>query len=396
MPSPNLPVLRFLASLMIRHPEARSVAEGLPLPVAGALQSTHEAAVAQIGGYLSLAASEAQMAQLPKGSTFGADQQKCLVDLFLLARHAPESRPLVLDVFRTVPFAPFLFRGIRRVFKAAEAVDDAETFGLLARRFDEVRATYDARWGYVYVPALKRGVRTEDALGNEDSRLAWSAATRGYFRRRVSGDNCDALARLEIPPMSNSPQPACSKRTKTKSPAHAADITGSHAGRRRNALPLSLRTLCACTTSCTATGHRLETSSDALNWRYCGHRIEATAREEAYPRLWDAAPDTLLKLLTESTVEDVRAFAGRALMDNSAFCLDLPAYVIADLLTGDSDSAYEFGLEVARMQLARRGDAFHRLIPSPLRNGPQRRHRTGPNRPDPEACIGGGRRTDGR
>lgn len=344
--------------------EAKRIAEGLPLAVSGALQTNEAAAITQIGGYLALAAAQSQMARLPQGADFGAEQQQVLVDLFLLSHHAPEMRPLVLEVLRNVPFSAFLFRGLRRVFKAAEALDDAEVFAVFTRRFDETTQNFAARYGYIYNPATGRGMKRADAFGKDDTRVAWSDRTRAYFRRRIWRD---LRKRGELgDPAYVEMATAC--LLETGEGPHEPGMRSSFSWQARGVVethypPLSRRY--ALHHIMHGAGRRLRAKERSLSWQHAAPQaVEATEREEPFAALWDAQPDALLRLLLEADAEQVRGFAGRALIDNTAFCLDLPAETLSRLLRRDSDATYEFGLEVARVQLARRADTVGPLIPA--------------------------------
>lgn len=368
-PAVNIPARVAISCLSNSTVEAKRIAESLPLAVAGALQTNREAAVAQITGYLSLAANQAQMAKLPAGSDHGAEQQQTLIDLFLLSRHAAEARPLVMEVLRQTPFAPFLFRGLRRVFKAAEALDDAEAFALFAYRFDETRSNYAARYGWVYNPATGRGMAKADAIGKDDTRIAWSDKTRDYFRRRIwrdlrkRGDLKDpAYTELATACLLETGESEAGARTSSRYSWATRSVVTTHYPPMANRFALNH--------IMHGNGNRMEVRPGSLYWGNLGSApTEATMREEPYSRLWDANPDALLRLLMDAKAEKVRAFAGRALIDNTNFCLDLPAATIARLLRRDSDATYEFALEVARVQLARRADSVGALIPALFATG---------------------------
>lgn len=346
-----------LSELADPRAETRRLAEDLPLAVAGALQTNRKAAVSQIIGYMSLAASQAQMKTLPDGSDFGAEQQRVLLDLFILSRRAPESRPLFLEVLRQVPFSPFLFRGIRRIFKAAEALEDGPVFALLARRFDETSANFSSR-----------NFRRKDAFGREDSRVAWSSETRAYLRRRVWRD---LRKRGEISdPAYVDLAAACLLETEAENGEGTASRRYSWATRsvmRTHYPPLAKRY--AVHYAIHGTSARMLPKEPSLAWCYGGDPVPATTREEPWPDLWDARPDALLTLLLGAQSEQVLAFAGRALIDNTAFCLELDADALGQLLRRDSKATYEFALEISRIQLARRADAVNALIPALFATG---------------------------
>jgi len=351
--------------------EARRIAHELPPAVAGALQTSQDAAVTHIVGYLSLASHQAQMARLPSGSDYGAEQQKALVDLYLISRHARETRPLFLEVLRQTPFAPFLFRGLRRVFKAAEAFDDAEVFGLFGYCFDEKRSNYSSRYSYIYSAYSGVSGAKRDLLGKDDSRFAWSDKTREYFRRRIWRD-LRKRGELDDPAYVDMAT-ACLLETGEVSD----EILTSNRydwGRRQvikiSYPPMSQRF--ALHHIMHGAHDRIQVPENSLNWRYGGREPMPSDRREApFPHLWDARPDALLTVMLDASAEQIQTFASHALIENTAFCLDLPAATVIRLLRLNTDTAYNFALEVARMQLARRGDAVGPLIPALFATGKQ-------------------------
>ena len=370
-PAVNVPARIALSCLSNPTDEAKRLAENLPLAVAGALQTNRDAAVAQITGYMNLASSQALMAKLPAGSDYGAEQQQTLVDLFLISRHEPKARPLVMDVLRQTPFAPFLFRGMRQVFKAAEALDDAEVFGLFAYRFDETRSNYAARYGWIYNPATGRGMKKADAIGKDDTQVAWSDKTRDYFRRRIWRDlrkrgDLDDPAYVDL-------ATACLIQTGEVSDNLTSSSKYSWASRG------------LVTKTCPAIAHRfalhnimhgaaerLLVQENSLVWQFQlddPNPKHATSREAPYPHLWDARPDALLRILLEAEADVAQNFAFHALLDNTPYCLDIPAATITRLLRRDRYYTYHFALEIARVQLARRADTVGPLIPALFATG---------------------------
>ncbi len=350
--------------------EAKRIAYNLPPAVVGALQTNHEAAVAQIIGYMSIASTQAQILRLPKESDYGAEQQKALVDLYLLSRHAYESRSLFIDVLRQIPFAPFLFRGLRRVFKAAEAFDDAAVFGLFGYRFDETSSNFASNNWYLYDRYSGTAGSRSDLIGKEDSRLAWSDKTRAYFRRRIWRD-LRKRSQLNDPAYVDLAT-ACLMETDIVS--DEITTTSRYEWASNSVVKKSCPPICnrfALHHIMHGAHDRIMVPKNSLIWRYDGTREpkHSDRREEPFPHLWDARPDALLHLLTEAPAEQVQGFAAHALIENAPFCLDLPAAAVIRLLRRDTHSTYNFALEVARMQLARRGDTVGPLIPALFATG---------------------------
>lgn len=71
-------------------------------------------------------------------------------------------------------------------------------------------------------------------------------------------------------------------------------------------------------------------------------------REEAFPELWDRAPNALWEFFTESGATPVIEFAVKALRANRAFTTALPDAEIAAVLVGGHPLAQRFAFELAR------------------------------------------------
>ncbi len=84
-----------------------------------------------------------------------------------------------------IPLQPFIFRAVRRLYKAAEAADDADVLAVLGHRFDLVPPYTRESHGSFFVPHLRKYVQRESVLGKGDGSIAWSDRTRTYFRRRI-------------------------------------------------------------------------------------------------------------------------------------------------------------------------------------------------------------------
>ena len=333
--------------------EAARLRSGLPDRVRTALDGPdRDAAVSEILGYLQIAVTAAGSPN-SADSTNGADQQRALMDLYLLSRHAPQTRAIFLRVLELVPFKPFLFRAVRRVYKAAEAADDAEAIGLFCHRFDTEPPAVNTSYGHIYVAALGQYMAREEALGREDARVAWSGKTRTYFRRRI-WRQLRRIGALDDPAYVDLAAACLMRADEKDSTAFAttrrdwatAATTEQHypAMARRFAVHNILH----------GNGARLAYSGgDTLMWRFVAPAAsEATDREEPFAHLWDAAPDRVLSLLVKAKSEQVFAFASRILKDNQAFCLALPVALLARLVTTEGQARFNFALETVRAQFS--------------------------------------------
>ncbi len=359
-----------LSLLSSSEAEVARLRAALPEPVVDALQSARDATACQdVLDYLRLA-----LASMYKGDGSArvdeAEQQQAIVDLYLLSHHVPALRPLLLGILEEVPLQPFLFRGVRRVFKAAEATDDADVFAVLAQRFDTTPSYVVESYGWVLVPHVGRSVQRESVLGRDDGSIVWSDRTRAYFRRRVwrhlrrlgqlDDPNYVALAAACLMRADEAANPPTSKPQWSWSASGEFAMVDIHfpALSRQFVVHNILH----------GSGRRLKHSGGAsLTWRFMAPgAVEARHREEPFPKLWDAAPDRVLSILIGAKSEQVLSFAHRILKDNQSYCLALPVSVLAPLLTAASDARHCFALETVEAQFAN-GQISAEIIPALFR-----------------------------
>ena len=329
-----------IARVFLDDPQAdvASLIDDLPRDVAEALVDEPAAAVQRLLGFLMAAADEANMRRIPSDSDYGATQQQALMNLYLIAHKAPQVREVFLELLRVTPLTAFLFRATRRIYKAAEAFDDAAVFGCLSQRFEDVEGTYTR--GYQSKTELAR------SQSSPQSRRAWSHATRRYFRRRV-WRQLRRLGSMKDP--SFIPLAAACLMEAPKEP----DI-----GRVANPSGFVFHSILH------SAGNRMM-ASQSLNWSF-GYRraVAATQREEPFGKLWDAAPDTVLQLLLNAPSFTVHEFAIRILKDNPRFCEGIAAADIARLLESKGLAANSFALSLARAKISLGPEEARILIPA--------------------------------
>ena len=90
-------------------------------------------------------------------------------------------RKALLTFVETVPMKPKHFKGLRKVFKAAEFRKDGEMFGVLAFRLDTNRENYNAGSYYAYTD--EGSINTKE--GQKTGKLAFSDKTKAYFQKRI-------------------------------------------------------------------------------------------------------------------------------------------------------------------------------------------------------------------
>jgi hypothetical protein len=308
-----------IASEALRHLQRESL-DDYRNKMLAVLPANLQAALGQDDPQALLQALEAHVA---------ADAQTASTSLQLLYLiDSAQTRPAFLQVLRQVRLAKPFFYTLRYLFKAAEFRRDAEVFGILAHRFEKVRA--NARDSYA------RGAQT----------VAYSSATREYLRRRVwrtlrrlgqLGD--PAYVKMAVGvllPFRDSDAHATRSNYRT-----SWDIYAPY-----RALNGVLYT----------NSPRYECKPRRRAWRLRPRQKlgqpAPSVREEAFPHLWSQAPGGLMHLLAESECTVVHAFSAKALRDCPEFVAELGDDDVAMLAARKYLVTAELALEFAQRRHA--------------------------------------------
>lgn len=235
-----------------------------------------------------------------------------LEQLDQLARFDMRARALLHAQLAQTQVAAGSFRALRHLYKAAEMRGDAATWALLARLLESARPTF---------------------AGYDNSRPAWSLATRNYFLRR-SWRMLRRLGSLSSPEF--------------------ADMAGAALLRFDDAEPDALsQPPFARSPLFNQLLYRgceilLDTGNGTAWWSRRPLPANREQRDEAFPALWDQRPDLLVRMLLEARSAPVHAFAALALRDQPSYLQSLDAEVWLRLLNSTYASTAEFAL--ARVQ----------------------------------------------
>ncbi|MCB9763295.1 MAG: hypothetical protein H6739_26250 [Alphaproteobacteria bacterium] len=239
----------------------------------------------------------------------------------LYSLDTPAVRPVLVTLLAELPLAPPFFKPLRHIFKLAELRDDGPVFAALTRRFETSRPMFSGSrwWRYAHVQGIGR-IEPQKELSRPDARIAFSAGTKRYLRRR----SWRSLRwRGELGLESYAPMAAAMLLAFSDDDGRdpRTRYRWNWATRQNEALTYDRFT------SFWAFNHilfvnsaRFEVSERSFVWAMKpGHAPTdptPTAREEAFPALWDAAPAALVQLLEQSRCAPVHGFAARALRAN--------------------------------------------------------------------------------
>jgi hypothetical protein len=222
-------------------------------------------------------------------------------------------RPALINFVKTAPFALNYFRQIRQIFKVAEYRLDAEVLGILAYRFDkELSNDIYTQKSKIYLQ--KRVWRTLRDLG-EQNRVDYVLIATEVL---LSHSDEDAESVLNT------------KKGRLYD-IYARYLTFNHILYEHSSRYI------------------LKPNNKAWQCQQ-GYEIDSPApnvREEAFPQLWEANPNLLVRLLLESNCEPVHHFAVTALKDRQEYCQKIEVNNVIGFLAKPYQETLEFAFELA-------------------------------------------------
>ncbi len=282
------------------------------------------------------------------------------------------TRPALLKILEEIPYKPRYFKPVRHIYKLAEYRRDAETFGILAKKFETEKQNYFANpWGgWVAVPTkdgeynptmgICEYIDAKKELKKENPRIAYSNKTKDYFQRRT----WRTLRRMgEIGDAKNYVKMAVGSLLAysdedAQEPKKSIFYDYYHTGQWNWQNPLIKEIhwdkfagylLFNQILYKNSPRYELKTNSRGFRLRE-GYKIGDDApkvREEAFPKLWEKQPKGLLHLLAESKCLPVHEFAIKALKACKDFVEKLDVEAILMLLSAPYDVTAEFGFGLA-------------------------------------------------
>lgn len=273
------------------------------------------------------------------------------------------SRSALLELLPTVPLKAKYFRPLRHIFKMAEYRRDAQIFGIIAKKFEVERGTYDfyLNFDWQQVDGKWQQVEKADGLKTETSDFAYSNATREYFRRRAwrtlrrLGEIGDAdFVKMAVGALLvYSDADAQSPRTSTY--YNYYDENGNYNWRNPRKTTVSWDKfapylLLNQLLYRNSPRYELKQGTRAFRCRK-SYKIGSAApnfREEAFPKLWEQQPVGLLHLIAESRCKEVHEFATKALYDCKEFCEQMPIDAVIMILQSPYSVSATLGFELAK------------------------------------------------
>lgn len=234
------------------------------------------------------------------------------------------ARALLLQQVKQLQLGVGTFRAWRRLFKAAEMRCDGVLFGLLVNLLETQRAKLEsARQGIYH---NRKYISAGQELARDDSTLAYTRATRNYFRRR----SWRVLRRL----------------AQDQDPRFATMASGLLMACDDAA---SMR-WCAFNHLLYRHDEGMQASRNGLVWQ---RRREPAlgVRTEAFAAMWDQHPQALLGMLIGARATAVTGFAALALAQRAEWAQQANAMIVLRLLFHPQANARRLGSDLALQRL---------------------------------------------
>ncbi|MEM0970685.1 MAG: HEAT repeat domain-containing protein, partial [Verrucomicrobiota bacterium] len=269
--------------------------------------------------------------------------------LYQASWEVPAARIAVHEAVCQLPLRPPYFRTLRHLYKAAELRLDAELVGTLAKRFEQERENLSIpSWGRYY----------QQEMAKENSPFAYSDRTRHYFRRHMArrleraGELGDATTFITLATGvlmayddEHDRQPHREEIVFRWNEDRAA-MEEIRLAYDDYASSYSLNALLY------GDSPRYEANSKTLHWHcqsgYLPGQPPPEGREEAFPHLWDQAPDALMHLLRHSRCQRIHEFAVKVWRDNPSFASLVETDFLLALLAKPYHVTQSLGLDLAR------------------------------------------------
>ena len=249
--------------------------------------------------------------------------QGAVRDLYLLAASDERARRVLLRILPRIPLRPPTFQAVRQVLKAAEFRDDHEVYGLLLHRIETSLHHCHSVWGQYY-HVQGRWIKRDEALAGDVPQIGYTQRTRDYLRRRairslrrygeIEDTNFINYAMALLLPFDearDATPPESKVRHHYDWRSRASSTSTTHWDRdSRYWIPNWI--LYANSPRYADGGTRWKCVND-----YRPGDPAPAAREEAFPHLWDRAPEALMDLLSLSAYAPVHGFAARAFRDQA-------------------------------------------------------------------------------
>ncbi|MBC7863683.1 MAG: WGR domain-containing protein, partial [Bacteroidia bacterium] len=281
---------------------------------------------------------------------------KLIYRLYLLSLHDEELKKIVLKHLSKLSLSAGTFRSIRRIYKVAEMIEDTTVLALLAVKIERQKENFTGAGMYMN----GRWIKIKEELKKEDSVLAFSKNTKKYFvsrtvrtLNRLGEDHSQSYTKLAtqiLLQFSDKVNDASPQKT-VKSDYKYNQATRTYEQQTKTTFFDSYSYNRAFYFILFKNSIRYKLNSEKTRL-VCVAPFEPgkpfiNAREEAFPYLWNEAPEEILLLLGTSKCAFVLEFAVQVFRDNPSFREKAGTDIIISLLSSDSEKVQRLGFELA-------------------------------------------------
>lgn len=269
--------------------------------------------------------------------------------LYQLSRQSPELHTYFLNILEEVPLKANYFKHVRHIFKTAEMLEDYATYGVIARNIEKKPAGYKSNhWmNEEYKKNLAFSNKTKDYLTKRILRFLH------YYGKAGESSYTDMATDILL---------AFDDAKDLTPPYHTYDVSYQYDATTRRHTRQELTTHFDSYSTYQAFNTILYTNSTRYikknnAWAclplYMPGQAAPAAREEAYPHLWDKAPEEIIRLLAYSRVQRVHEFALKVFEANPGFENQVDMQHVLQFLLSAFVRTQQLGLTLARQKYDR-------------------------------------------
>ncbi len=268
-------------------------------------------------------------------------------------------RTSLLATLRRIPARPPYFKGLRKLFKYAEMLDDADMFGVLARTIEMASPMHKGiGWrGRSYIQELKESIQVEEERKKPNSRIALSYATLIFFKRRIwrALRKRGELGQAAYAQMATALLVAFDEKDGPGTRRWSEWRPNPENPRRYISIPC----IAGSFSNYWSVGRILYRHATEIKFR--SHSLSfvqygdtpPTNGGEAFPNLWRDHPENALRIAIEARSEIAAEFGVRQLKANTDFLHNLDPSQLARLLASRFACVCQLAYDEARERLAR-------------------------------------------
>jgi predicted DNA-binding WGR domain protein len=272
-----------------------------------------------------------------------------LVGLYQIARQYPELYAVFKGILQEIPFKINYFKYVRHIFKAAEMLEDYTTYGVIAKNIEKNLAGYGAH-SWMNAEHKKNQVfsnKTKEYFTNRTLRFL-----RNYGEAGES--SYTELATEILLAFDDAVDATPSYQTTDVSYTYDAD-TRRHNRQERVTNFDSYSNFQSFNSILYKNSPRYLEKKN--NWAcvppYTPGNIAPTAREEAFPHLWNKSPEEIIRLLSFSKANKVHEFSLKVFKANPDFESHVEMESVLCFLQSNFVLTQQLGLSLARKKYDR-------------------------------------------